>query len=127
MGLSTLTDASWLLPTLGTLFFFLDPFYTFYLGVYNMARATLDLGDRPQLFPIISADSHLQGTPATCSLVLLIQGIIFFGISVALDYRYCDSFRTPDMKEPTMNVPTMPPNEDVLKHEEEILADSNHD
>jgi len=41
MGLSTLTDASWLLPTLGTLFFFFDPFYTFYLGVYNMARVTL--------------------------------------------------------------------------------------
>lgn len=91
LGLTTLTNASWLLPTLGTLFFFLDPFYTFYLGVYNMARVTLVIDDEPTpLFPVISKESHLQATPATCSLILVIQGIIFFCISVAMDYKYCN-------------------------------------
>jgi len=42
-----------------------------------------------------------------------------------MDYRYCNSFRNPDLREPTMNVPTMEPNQDVLNHEQEILEDAN--
>lgn len=126
MGSSTLLPnaVTWLLPTLGTFFFFFDPFYTFYLGVYNMARISVKIkGEYQPLFPIISKESHLQGTPATCALVLVIQGIIFFGIAVWMDYRYCNQFREADLRQPTMNVPTMDVNQDVLRHEEEILAD----
>lgn len=106
------------------LLYFLDPFWTFYLGQYNLIISSLIDG---ALIPVLTSDSHLQATPATCALVMAIQGIFYFGIAVALDSRFSNSFRGMDKKMPTQQIPMMNVNQDVMNHEQEINADANNE
>ena len=73
--------------------FTFNPFYTFFMGNFSIIMSTLPDRDYVDILPDFTA------TPLVTTAFFIVQGVIFFLISVCIDSKRLNSFRKADNAE----------------------------
>ena len=92
-----------------------DPFALFFFGNYSMIGATL-----PPRYEYGKILPGLYLTPTVCFVIFTFQTLVLLAISICIDSRRTNNFRTADKRQPVKRQPLLEARPDVLKSEEYV-------
>lgn len=97
--------------------YFLNPFYTFFLGNFSIIINTLPKRGYIEFLP------EKEATPKATLVVMFCQTIFYFFLTIFIDQCRSNRFRKADKQQPKIEQPQLPVNDDVREHENQINQD----